>query len=401
MKKIIIWCLLGTFPSLMLGDELTALRIESLILAQHPQLKQYDGLFAQFDAQVEQAGLWQNPVISIEAENLGGDYDGVHDGEYTVAISQAIPRKKQRELTQSGIRAEQGLTRLDRATTQSELRLWIHQQLIATAGLQAKITVAEQQLKLTRAQAEEVARLHQRGAQSTRDTLLAKSDQLEAEQQLAGLKQVLEKSFRLLSLLCGEPVESINYPLADRSASLPSESVVSPAHPKLQQAQAQMAAQENQIAIAKESRKPEFVVTAGVRSDQLDHDQSMLIALEFPLSVWDRGGAAVRAERAKHQQLSVQAEQAQLELTIQLRTVESEWAQAKSQLEHLAQLQTARESLVTETQEGFRQGRYSLSLLQEEQHQLLALENERIEQREALSLARLNLTFLTQSQGAF
>ncbi len=92
-KSIVLLCGLA-YAAAGFAESGTLTLEQALELARKnsPELRAFRMYSQAAEKGMSAAGLWNNPILKMEAEGVGGDLDGFNDGEYTIGLMQRFKR---------------------------------------------------------------------------------------------------------------------------------------------------------------------------------------------------------------------------------------------------------------------------------------------------------------------
>jgi len=92
-KSIVLLCGL-VYAAAGFAESGTLTLEQALVLAREhsPELRAFRMYSQAAEKGIDAAGLWNNPILKMEAEGVGGDLDGFNDGEYTIGLMQRFKR---------------------------------------------------------------------------------------------------------------------------------------------------------------------------------------------------------------------------------------------------------------------------------------------------------------------
>jgi len=341
------------------------------------------------------AGLWKNPVLDLEGEGIGGDNDHFDEGEYGVGLKQTVPFGGQSK-HQRGV-ARQALEGATHSIAETETLLYakVRAAFYEALAQQEIAKVRDKQEKLGR---EFIAVAEERiaaGGGSEMDLIQANLALEEILLEKACCFGDLDAAKKELASLMGVELKEIGTPTGDfyeLKKEVPVE--VDVMHPTLQRLRARSEQARSEAALVKSQSYGDLKLGAGVKYEPADDAHSFVVSAMIPLPFGKRGRLEQAAALLQADALSARAEQARLNLQLQLtkaaqdfqRTAE-EAAQYKNRMLPMA------EHAYELSRKGYDAGRYSWLELVTTQHDLAAL---RVRYIESLLVAHKSSAQLDQ-----
>ncbi|NIB39210.1 TolC family protein [Pseudomaricurvus alkylphenolicus] len=387
------------------GKEPGTLTLERALqqtLQHHPLLQAYPFQQRAAEALRLQAGLRPTPTVSVNLANLAGsgEFTGNEQSEITLTLSQLIELgdKRRRRIQLQDARwqqqqAEYELVRLDiLARTGDRYYRVLRLQSLITLNqeriemLQQAQVVIEQRSRAGAGTEADVARLQLGLAQ-----VEARHQQLDAELGLARNR------------LSAMWLQSANFTrVAGDLTALPQPPKAQQLLEKLERAPMWMQLTANlrqadaRVALANANGQSDIRLGVGLRQHNGPQDQALVVNVSMPLALSNpnRGRiAAAYAERDKTEAVSqLQRQQLRLNLLELRAQLDAHW-QRNQVLQR--RLLPAASKLLSATEQGYRQGRYSVLQWADAQQQLFSLKREQIDTQHAVFQQFLELERLT------
>ncbi len=314
-----------------------------------------------------QAGLWPNPIFSVEYETGEGGHCGWDGAEVTFGITQEIElggkccaeREVQRMSTIEAM--------WDLESQKLDLTMGLADAFIEASLWQEKARLAEQQLQLARQMQECVQEKVQHGKLSPLKKSKSLIDCRQKQLTLIKAKNQWELAKKKGALLCEglarNSFECISYPffvlqplpgLKELEEGLQNS-------PEWAKSELSIAAAATTTHLEKKQRYPDLEVSAGVCSCEKFHENSFFVELSIPLPVFNRNQGNIERAYAKENQAWYIKEMAQLEMRSRLSGVYSEWERAYGMARELKCLIESEAESVKSLQEGYSQGKFEKS----------------------------------------
>ena len=365
MKRILL--ILGLFCSTALAESLDLQTAVSRVVSNHPSLSVAEAEVLAAQAEGLQAGLWQNPVLGVEAENVfgSGGFSGGSSAEYTFSLSQTfeLGGKRAKRKEAALLRGEVAKWNLDgrrRALEQITIRAFY-----ATLAAETRLTLAGKQVEMAQAVVEKAEQRVAAGRAHRLEISRAKLELADAELDAENMKLAVNAAKTMLATLWGgtfSEVDTLKNDLKEITAPTPASELMRQLsqHPAMLQAEAQIRQQQAESVAADAERIPDVEIGAGFRLIQESDDQALVFGLSIPLAFGNRnqGGreaARIRTLQAEDERMAIQLG-LQQELLDKSREVQAAYAQVMSLKKK--QLPTAQKAY-EEATDGYEKGLFS------------------------------------------
>ena len=274
-------------------------------LTTSPRLKAYAAGRLASEGERQQAGLWTNPEIGIEAENIAGNgpYNSFNSAEVTYGVSQLIEVGGKRGARVEVANQAVNLAGFDQETARLDLIRDVTLAYVKAVAAQEEVTLTQEQQTL----AGEVLETVSNRVNAAREPLIQKSkaDVTMATSRIAYEKaqRQLVTAKRLLASLWGE---STNDYTLDGSAFF---NITEPTHfdptseawkntPDFSRWEAEIARSKAAHQLEKANAIPDPSIDAGVRDFQESGDQAFILGVSLPIPILNQNqGNIVRARQ--------------------------------------------------------------------------------------------------------
>jgi len=365
MKKTII--ILSLAAGCSFAEPLDLQMAISRVASNHPALSAAEANVLAAQAEALQAGLWQNPVLGIEAENvLGSDnFSGGDSAEYTFSISQTFElggkpsKRRQAALLRSEV-AQWSLDGRRRALKRITIRAFC-----TALAAESRRVLADKQVEMAQAVVEKAEQRVAAGRAHRLEVSRAQLELADAELEAQNMFQALETAKTMLAALWGGSATEVELPkgnLEQVVAPVPAGELMEQLehHPAMLQAEAQIRQRQAAASAANAERIPDVELGAGFRLLEESGDQAFVFGLSVPLAFGNRnqGGreaARIRTLQAEDELMAVRLE-LQRELLAKSREVQAAYTQVASLREK--QLPTAKKAY-EEATDGYEKGLFS------------------------------------------
>lgn len=386
MRLFLIYIMMiahGCCAATMAGKPLPFPETLQLAYQHNPELRAVMADIERLKGVLIQSGLFPNPTISLEAENIGGSgqYQGYESAETTLSVTQPIPLGHRLHYLQSAAYANYavGIARFHVKKMDIYTRVGMAYVDALYAGQWYAVTQ-----KLTRLHQRIVSEIKRRnvaGAGTELDLRLAELRLYEARirQNRAGREQRLAEA--VLARVMGVGIKG-HRQLTDKGLSHQTVQwrllvKKMPQSPALREKRLLLNARRAEITAAKKEVWPNLVVQLGGRHFSDDGNNAAVVSTSAQLPVFDRNQGKVAAAEAQYTQVLQEIKAVRLQLKQQLYQYLLDWEQNVYEADQVtrALLPLARKA-VNLAEEGYKQGRYTYlelsqamtMLYQEEKH---------------------------------
>ena len=355
-----------TAARLPVGANLTLAQAQWLGLSTHPRLQAARHRVAAASGEMVQAGLWPNPQLKVEVEDIATGRRAFSDSELTVSLSQRLPLNGALGLAVRA--ADQGKSRQkwqyhqQRWQLLADIYLAFYQCLLADARLQQLAKLGQSANNFC----SKVQQAVKAGSRPRVDLLRAEVAYATAAMQrdtAQNQRNIVRK--RLASLLSlphsqlpecqGEIFTATNLPpLAQLREKLQR-------HPQLMEAQGQ----QRQLQLRKEqamaARWPNLDLEIGGRHSYSSDENTLLFGVGIDLPVFDRNQGKIAALEAEARAVAAQQRDLSQQLDDRLFAAWNRYriSQAQAQ-QYRRQILPAASQAVALAEEGYRQGKLSV-----------------------------------------
>ena len=359
---------------------LTFQEIVELVADRNPGLK---ALPLELDAarhRLRQAGMWPNPELEAEIEEVGWEAPGIKESELSISLSQEFElfgqRRARRGLSQAGVYATEFQTKL----SAFDLYLETKERFYVLAHALESFRLTGISVRLAEHVFENINLRIGKGAALQAEQLMAQLELQRAELERADAEQELYAAKISLGALWGgetaaaalEPVPEPDFNLVlVRLEALAGESD-STRHVLRLLHKADIIKAQRRLAMAE--ARPSLRFTGGYKRLQGSDSNSLLFGVAVPLPLWDRNQHNRRSLDAQLQSAQHEIEQARLETKVSLRS-------GVARLRHLVERHTTLESTLlpvaedayTSMHSTYRAGRIPYTSLLEAERSLVGL----------------------------
>ena len=355
-----------------------------------------------------QAGLWQNPEVGIEAENIAGsdDYKGFRSAEVTYGVSQTIEIGGKRSARIDAANQSVTLAGYDQEAAKLDLIRDVTLAYMEAVAAQEALSLTSDQMTL----ASEVLETVTERVNAAREPFIQKS---KAEVTMATSTIAFEKAQRqlvaakqALAVLWGET--TYDYSL-DGSAffNITEPKRFDPASESWKQTpdfarwESEIARSKAEHALEKANAIPDPSIDAGVRDFRESGDQAFVLGVSLPIPVLNRNQGNIEKARQNISRAESERDEAALNLRANLTKIQQELETSYFQAVALHQtILPAAEDAFKQSREGYGLGKFSYLEVLDAQRTLNDTRSEYHETLKDYHRSRAELERLTASHHA-
>ncbi len=340
----------------------------SLTLMNNPELATFSWELRAQDAAVFQAGLFPNPELHLEMENIFGS-NGLRrtdQAETTLSLTQRIETAGKRTKRENLAALNRDLAGWGYESKRLDLFTELSQRFIDVLGNQEKLALSEALLSLATQVAETVTRRVDAGKVSPVEAVKARIALSSAKIELTRATQALDASRKTLAAMWGSPhpkFDQVAGPLAPASRLPDFEQILDRLSQNPEVAREESTLSQGQAALDLEKAKavPDITFAGGVRQFNETDDNAFLAGLTFELPVFDRNQGGIRSARAKVSKALAQNHATKLRLKTALVEAYTRLSSRYSEVEGLKnELLPGAVKAFDAVNEGYRLGKFDL-----------------------------------------
>jgi cobalt-zinc-cadmium efflux system outer membrane protein len=340
-----------------------------------------------------------NPEAGVEVENLPSSRSstGADETEITLRLSQVIELGGKRAARMAEARAANDLAAWDYEIRRLDVLADTARNFIEVVSAQELLALAEEAMRLAQSEREAVkTRINAARASSVE---MRKSDiaVANAEIEQEHRKHALLSVKKTLAAAWGSETAAFTSAKADLYARQRLEAFGSlmariGSNPDIARFAGEISLREAQLRLARTKGVPDVTVTAGVRQFASENAWAGVFGVSLPLPLFDRGQADVYEALQEQSKAEAMGQAIRVGIAAQLFATYQEAAHAITELGVLAKeiLPAAREVL-TATEEGYRQGRFSYLELADARRSLIELRRRNIDAARNYHLYQLEI----------
>jgi cobalt-zinc-cadmium efflux system outer membrane protein len=318
------------------------------------------------EGRLQQAGLYPNPVLELEAEEIPASDASLSQSENTVAISQPIILGSRRSAAVSAAAAEKDSRAFAFERKRREVLGQVYALFIELLYL-SKAEASYQQLMESAQQTLEIARARYQ-ARAVPEIEALKPELETYSLELASRRLVWERnatSQRLDSLLGGVhvPVDRIRGELPNRLPDLDLDALLRllAEHPQMSAARKDAEAAARKVEQAKAERFPDVSFRLAYGRNAAEDQDIVEASLSIPLPLFDRNQGNIREAEFLAEKAQKAIKGVENALHVDLAAAHSEYLAACDQVAAFRdRILPAAEKSFSQTQEGYRAGKRSL-----------------------------------------
>jgi len=342
---------------------------------------------------VNQARRRINPVLTFDAENIGGDYNAFDQSELTLGFTQTIELGGKRGARSTASQAVAEAAALRIATGGIALRAETARRFNQAAFSENELELARANLRISEELTNAAKRRVESGAALLADRHLSLVAHADAELAVRVADQHREGSRRALSALWGD-ADGFDERIAFRFTPAPVPPLDSllariPESPAVRTASADVATERAAAGATQSLRGLDIDISGGVRRVEADDATTFLVGVAVPLPIWDRRQGSIAASQVRISASEAVVDSVRIATEAALRNLVAEHARVDYERNFIATRMLPEQSQALATlRDAYLLGRASYSDLLEVQRDLLHLRmREAAMQREARDIA--------------
>jgi len=264
-----------------------------LVVANNPTLLSLVFQRESAGARLKQAGLWPNPELDAEFEDVGWDAPGLTESEITISLSQELEIFGQRGARRTLAAAGMSAAEWDIATGAFDLYLEVKRRFYVAAHAQERLLLSHTSVELAEGIVDNMEFRISRGAALQSELLLASLELQRMQLAREEAKQEFDVARVLLTSLWNAQTPDIAISIdtdPDLTSVLDRLSTVEDAIDSTRSVtalnrQADLVRAETQL-VAAEAR-PSITLSGGYKRLEADNSNSLLFGISLPLPLWN------------------------------------------------------------------------------------------------------------------
>lgn len=386
-----------------IGAELTLREALARTAQASPTLKPLLLELPALDGRREQAGLRPNPELDLQIENApgSGDYADFGSAEITLALSQLIELGDKRRFRVDAVDAGYAVSAAEIRVAQLDLAAEVLRRFVRVAGDQERLKLAQRHSALSEQTLQAVttrvdaarspaAELHR--ARAARESTLL--EERSAERELAAARNHLA-SLWADAAADFDTVRADIYVLPEAGGyDALLESLRQSPHMQWLLSETRM--RDAELKLAQAQARPDLTIGGGVRRLEESDDFALVFSVQLPLALRNRNQGAIREAGVRREQADARFDEAFMRNRAELYRFYAELEQAGAEVDALRRrVLPELELAVLNTEQAYRNGRYSYLELVDAQHSLVQVNAALIEAAARYHLLLAELERLT------
>lgn len=291
----------------------------ALAVSRNPELAIYPYELRAADARALQAGLWPNPELEIEIEEVGGtgDRSGFDGAETTVRIDQPIELGGKRAKRVRVAQLDKELAEWDYKAARLDVIRDATQAFVAVQAAQDRVTLARKVVDLSEQARAAAAQRVQAGRDSPVDELRAGVALSTSRIELQKSEKALAAARHALAALWGGKSAAFDGVAGDlyevSPPAAPEEFATAVAeNPDIARWESQERRQRAALRLEKANAVPDVTVGGGIQRFEETDDSAVVLGVGVPIPLFDRNQGGIREATAELGKARRQAEAAQV-----------------------------------------------------------------------------------------
>ena len=372
------------------GAELTLRRALALTLTQNPELAAFSWDVRSADARVLQAGLWPNPELGTQAEDIGGTKEsaGVKRSQTTLQLSQLIELGGKRGARVRQAAFERELTKLDYEGKRLDVLKKTTQTFVDVLAGQERVRLAQENMDLISGFLPDIKKRIEAGKASaveqTRIDVAIASTRIELEQ----AKRTLLTARQHLAAQWGSTRPDFGRAVGDLEVmkSVPNFNTLSSTlvqNPELARWEPEQQKREATLRLQLADAVPNLTLSAGPRYIAETGEWTQVVGFTLPLPLWNRNEGAILQAQYQLAKLQDEKRSTVARLSTELTDAYQTVARTADEIRVLREsVLPGAEKSVAAMQAGYQAGRFSYLDINEARQTLAAA---RLQYLQALS----------------
>lgn len=283
-----------------------------------------------------QAGALPNPELSLEAENIYGDYDGFENAEVTYGISQLVELPGKRGNRMKIADAEKEKSHFARDAAQLDLIYGVTVAYADLAAVQQDVHILGEEHNLASEVLESVAAKVEAGREPPIQKNKAEIERTASQIALERARRTLNAKKQALSALMGGGLGDFvvtigSLPIPTDPEPLETYLTRLPHTPDVKRLEAEVVKAKSSLSLEKANAIPDPTFDIGVRDFREDDSHALVAGVSIPIPVFNMNRAGI--QRATHDLNAVQSDHqgAQLSLEASLTEIYGNFSSAYSE----------------------------------------------------------------------
>lgn len=383
------------------GDGFSLGQVIEKALSQSPSLKAFKSSIDAAKGQQKQAGLWANPEIGIDAENIAGSgaYKGSDSAEITYGISQELRIGGELSASRKIAGKELEIAELDYQSAALDL-------IMDVTSAYAEAVTAEENVRLATEQkslASDVLKSVNTRVNAAAAPLIQKSRaEVESSASSIALDNAIiarDTALGKLAVLTGEPTVSFtlnsnDFYEADKIEVIGEEGLKN--NPDIIKLQKGFEQSKEFLAYERAVAIPNPRINAGVRDLREDGEQAFIVGVSLPIAVFDTNRGNIDKARSQVSKTEFDNRQTELNAKAGFHQAKREMDSAYRQAQTLkAQILPSADNAFKLAREGYGLGRFPYMEVLDAQRSLFGVRQQHIEALKEFHIAKARVERFT------
>lgn len=385
------------------ADEPSRLSVSDALsraVSAHPELDAQSAEIEAREDEARQAGLWSNPSIELEADEIGGDRGGLGDGETTVFLRQTIPLGGDRSRARNAGLAATRVAEQTLRQRRLDLLARTAAAFVEADAAQDRAEVRQELLDLAREAADAISARVEAGRASPIENNRARVLLETARSAATRARLDANAAARELAAIFGVSVleASLGHPqpLFDFDFSEQTPQGAIEANARLAVQQAEIARRAALLRAERAGAIPDVTVGAGMRRFGASDETAYLASIEIPIPVFDRNQGNIAAAAARETASLLEADALRRELLREFALNYGRWRRAAEHYESLrTQILPASREAYEASREAYQEGELDLLNLLDVQREYFDARIALIDARSRFAASAIDLDLMT------
>ena len=292
------------------GKSVTLSKAVETALRDHPRLAGYPLEFQSTEGRVLQASLRPNPELSVDVENVWGDYPGTRRAETTYGISQLVELGKRSSRIRKA-EAETDVLRRDLETARFDVVADVKRAFVNLLSAGKKLELNREAHKIATQLATAVSDRVAAGAVSPIEETRAKVALAVSAADVAKTAREFETARRELAAAMGEATPSFDFPSGDLDEDLSVPAVDNIAEriattPDVVRWVAELERRNAALNAERTLSTPDVTLKGGIKRFRETSENTFVLGISVPLPLFSRNQGAIREAEAQRAKVDVE-----------------------------------------------------------------------------------------------
>jgi cobalt-zinc-cadmium efflux system outer membrane protein len=347
--------------------ELTLHRALALTLKQNPELAAFSWDVRSADARVLQAGLWPNPELGTQAEDIGGTKEsgGVKRSQTTLQLSQLIELggKRGARVRQAAFARE--LAKLDYESKRLDVLKKTTQAFVEVLAGQERVRLAQENVDLASGLVPDIRKRIEAGKASAIEQTRVDVEVASARIELEQAKRNLLAARQHLAAQWGSTKPDFDRAVGDLDTIQPWPNLTTLSsnlsqNPELTRWEPEKEKREVTLRLQQADAVPNLTLSAGPRYIAETGEWTQVVGFTLPLPLWNRNQGAILEAQNQLAKLEDERHSTVARLSTELSDAYQTAARSADEVRILKDsVLPGAEKSVTTMQEGYQAGRFS------------------------------------------